>query len=90
VIATMTIILNPQQDLGGKMREEMLRSRAQNQKEAVVMGKPSTSRDHCIILADVSRPRKKVQKPDKGKDGGKDAKPDKPAKVNRYDYQGTS
>jgi hypothetical protein len=45
VTATMIIILNPLQDLGGKMREEMLRSRAQNQKEAAVMGKPSASRD---------------------------------------------
>jgi len=51
----MIITLNPQQDLGGKMREAMLRSRARNQKEAEVMGKPSTSCDHhCTILADVS------------------------------------
>jgi len=50
----MIITPNSQQDLGGKMREEMLRSRARNQKEAEVMGKPSTLRDlHCTILADV-------------------------------------
>jgi hypothetical protein len=72
VIATMIIILNPQQDLGEKMMEGMLKSRAQNQKEAVVMGKPSTSPDHhCIILADVSGHGKRRRSPTKARMGVK-------------------
>jgi hypothetical protein len=70
----MIIILNPQQDLGGKMREGVLRSRAQNQKEAVVMGKPSTSPDHqCIILvlADVPGHAKRRRSPTKARRGAK-------------------
>jgi hypothetical protein len=63
----MIIIRNLQQDLGGKMREGMLKSRAQNQKEAEVMGKQSTSRDRCIMLADVSGHVKRRRSPTKAR-----------------------
>jgi hypothetical protein len=63
----MIINLSPQQDLGGKMREGMLKSRAQNQKEAVVTGKQSTSRDRCIMLADVSGLVKRRRSPRKAR-----------------------
>jgi hypothetical protein len=67
----MFIILNPQQDLGGKMMEGMLKSRAQNQKEAEVMEKQSESRDHCITLADVSGHAKRRRSPTKARMGVK-------------------
>jgi hypothetical protein len=53
------------------------------------MGKPSTSdllRSGNII--DVFRPLKKSSKPEKSREGGDEAESAKPAKVNRYDYQG--
>jgi len=71
VTATTITILNPRQDLGRKMREEMLKSKAQNQKEAVVMGKPSTSRDRYRILADVSGHAKRRRSPTKPRMGVK-------------------
>lgn len=70
-IAIMTTILNPQQDLGGKTREETLKSRAQSQKEAVVTEKQSTSRDLHTILADVSGLATRRRSPIKERRGAK-------------------